>query len=103
MREIPADYLGSPAEGVGAERVPEGERGDERKWCHGRGCDLIMRELLGGTKRFGELRTAIPGISPKTLTDRLRMLADDGLLTRTSGARPVTCAPAGRAPTPPSA
>ena len=44
---------------------------------------LIMRELLGGTKRFGELRAAIPGISPKTLTDRLRMLADDGLLTRT--------------------
>jgi DNA-binding HxlR family transcriptional regulator len=44
---------------------------------------LIMRELLGGTKRFGELRTALPGISPKTLTDRLRTLADDGLLTRT--------------------
>lgn len=44
---------------------------------------LILRELLGGTRRFGELRAALPGISPKTLTDRLRELVDDGLVVRT--------------------
>lgn len=43
---------------------------------------LVLRELLCGTRRFGELRAALPGISPKTLTDRLRDLADAGLLTR---------------------
>lgn len=44
---------------------------------------LVLRELLGGTRRFGELRGALDGISPKTLTDRLRALEDAGLLERT--------------------
>jgi DNA-binding HxlR family transcriptional regulator len=43
---------------------------------------LILRDLLGGTKRFGELRSNLTGISPKTLTDRLRYLEDQGVLTR---------------------
>lgn len=48
----------------------------------GRWATLIVRELLGGSKRFGELRTALEGISPKTLTDRLRHLEAHGVLTR---------------------
>lgn len=43
---------------------------------------LILRELLGGTKRFGELRAAL-GVNPKTLTDRLRDLEARGVLDRT--------------------
>ena len=43
---------------------------------------LIVRDLLSGTKRFGELRKSLVGISPKTLTDRLRGLEEYGLVER---------------------
>jgi DNA-binding HxlR family transcriptional regulator len=43
---------------------------------------LVVRDLLGGTKRFGELRRSLDGISPKTLTDRLRGLEAHGLVER---------------------
>ena len=43
---------------------------------------LVLRELLGGTKRFGELKSALAGISPKTLSDRLRTLEAQGIVTR---------------------
>ena len=33
---------------------------------------LIMRDLLPGTKRFGELKKSIDGISQKVLTTKLR-------------------------------
>lgn len=41
-----------------------------------------MHELLLGVKRFSELQTALSGISPKVLAQRLRMLEERGLLTR---------------------
>jgi DNA-binding HxlR family transcriptional regulator len=44
---------------------------------------LIVRDLLGGMRRFSQLRASLAGISPKTLTDRLRELEDQGLVTRT--------------------
>jgi DNA-binding HxlR family transcriptional regulator len=44
---------------------------------------LIIRDLLTGTKRFGQLRKSVTGISQKVLTDNLRALEQDGLLTRT--------------------
>lgn len=44
---------------------------------------LILRELLGGTKRFGELKKSINGVSQKVLTAQLRAMENSGLLTRT--------------------
>jgi len=44
---------------------------------------LIMRDLLGGVRRFGELRNSLRPISPKTLTDRLRALEEQEIITRT--------------------
>lgn len=43
---------------------------------------LILRDLLGGTKRFGELKKSIGGISQKVLTAQLRDMESSGLLTR---------------------
>ncbi len=43
---------------------------------------LILRGLFNGLKRFGELRRALDPISPKTLTDRLRLLEEKGIVTR---------------------
>ena len=48
----------------------------------GKWTTLILRELLGGTKRFGEIRAVLVGVSPKTLTDRLRELEKGGVVTR---------------------
>lgn len=45
---------------------------------------LIVRELLNGPHRFGQLRDALPGVSAHTLTDRLRRFETYGIVTRTS-------------------
>jgi DNA-binding HxlR family transcriptional regulator len=50
----------------------------------GRWATLIVRELLTGPKRFSELRAALPGISPKTLSSRLQRFVHTGLVTRTA-------------------
>ncbi len=43
---------------------------------------LIIRDLLDGTKRFGELKKAIGNVSQKVLTANQRSMEDSGLLTR---------------------
>lgn len=43
---------------------------------------LILRELMEGTKRFGELKKSIGSISQKVLTANLRSMEESGLLTR---------------------
>jgi DNA-binding HxlR family transcriptional regulator len=53
------------------------------KVLDGKWTTLIVRELLSGPKRFGEIRSALRGPSAKTLTDRLRALEHQGILTRT--------------------
>lgn len=45
---------------------------------------LIVSQLAGGPKRFNELRRAIGGISPDTLTLALKNLEKDGLISRTA-------------------
>jgi len=44
---------------------------------------LIIRELLTGVKRFGELQKNIDGISQKVLTQNLRAMEEDGIIIRT--------------------
>jgi DNA-binding HxlR family transcriptional regulator len=44
---------------------------------------LLLRDLFNGVKRFGKLRRSLHPISPKTLTDRLRLLEERGIVTRT--------------------
>jgi len=43
---------------------------------------LIIRDLLTGTKRFGELRKSLNGISQKVLTQHLRTMEESGLVNR---------------------
>ena len=45
---------------------------------------FILRNLLAGPNRFGELRKTIPGISQKVLTDNLRSMEQDGIVIRTA-------------------
>ena len=44
---------------------------------------LILRDLLPGTKRFGELKKSIGHVSQKVLTAQLREMEESGLLIRT--------------------
>ena len=39
---------------------------------------LIIRDLLPGTKRFGELKKSIGSVSPKVLTSQLRQMEASG-------------------------
>ena len=44
---------------------------------------LILRDLMPGAKRFGELKKSIGTVSQKVLTAQLREMEQSGLLTRT--------------------
>ena len=44
---------------------------------------LILRNLLTRPWRFNELRKSLDGISQKVLTDSLRSMEEDGIITRT--------------------
>lgn len=44
---------------------------------------LIIRNLLARPWRFNELKKALEGISQKVLTDSLRSMEADGIITRT--------------------
>lgn len=44
---------------------------------------LILRDLIPGTKRFGELKKSLGTVSQKVLTAQLRDMETDGLVTRT--------------------
>jgi DNA-binding HxlR family transcriptional regulator len=42
----------------------------------------IVRVLMAGTARFGEIRASIPGLSDRLLSERLKDLEAEGLVTR---------------------
>lgn len=48
-----------------------------RRWTGG-----VVRAMLGGARRFGEIRAAVPGVTDAVLTTRLRELCAVGLATR---------------------
>ena len=43
---------------------------------------LIIRNLLDRPQRFTELKNGVPGISQKVLTDNLRAMEGDGIVSR---------------------
>src|SRR5690606_30040362 len=43
---------------------------------------LMLRDLAEGPRRFSELQRSLCGISPRTLSVRLRSLEDEGILER---------------------
>lgn len=43
---------------------------------------LILRDLISGTKRFGELKKSVGNVSQKVLTAQLRAMEDSGLVNR---------------------
>ncbi len=44
---------------------------------------VILRDLFKGARRFGELQRSLKGISPRTLSMRLKELEDEGIVSRT--------------------
>jgi DNA-binding HxlR family transcriptional regulator len=49
-----------------------------RRWT-----GAILRALLAGATRFGDLAGAIPGVSDRLLSERLKELEEEGLVSRT--------------------
>jgi DNA-binding HxlR family transcriptional regulator len=45
---------------------------------------LLVHDLSEGPRRFSELRRSCPGISPRTLSERLKELEQDAIVTRRS-------------------
>ena len=43
---------------------------------------MILHQLCAGLKRFGELQRLLPGISPKTLSARLKELEKHGVVSK---------------------
>lgn len=54
------------------------------KILDGKWTTLIVRDLIGGKKRYSELQRSLSGISPRLLAARLRLLEQQGILTRTA-------------------
>ena len=49
---------------------------------------ILVHDLSEGSRRFGELERSCAGISPRTLSERLRTLEQEGIVVRRSHASP---------------
>jgi DNA-binding HxlR family transcriptional regulator len=67
------------------------------EWCSVAACveiigakwtALLIHDLSEGPRRFSELEHSCSGISPRTLSDRLRSLEQEGIVVRQSRAGP---------------
>ncbi|WP_279477644.1 winged helix-turn-helix transcriptional regulator [Aureimonas sp. SK2] len=81
-----------------SEKITEGAQSTiaERRWPYRDACAaahalellgerwtlLVIRELMTGPRRFGDLRAGLPGISANVLTQRLEWLEEAGVLVR---------------------
>src|SRR5207253_10384990 len=43
---------------------------------------LVVRDLLGGARRFRDLQTGLPGLAPNILSERLKLMEEHGLVGR---------------------
>jgi len=43
---------------------------------------LVVRDLMGGTKRFKDLQRSLGGVSTRTLVKKLKILEDHGMIRR---------------------
>jgi DNA-binding HxlR family transcriptional regulator len=50
---------------------------------------LILRELVGGPRRYSDLRAELPGIATNLLADRLKELEESGIVDRTELPPPI--------------
>ncbi len=57
---------------------------DVQRLIGGKWCFVVLWHLRGGTRRFAELERAIGDVSAKALTESLRHLEREGLVTRTA-------------------
>lgn len=48
----------------------------------GKWTTLVLRDLLSGKKRFSQLQRSLTGISPRLLSARLKLLEQQGLVSR---------------------
>lgn len=56
---------------------------DVQRLIAGKWCVVVLWHLRGGTRRFAEIERAIGDVSAKALTEALRHLEREGLITRT--------------------
>lgn len=71
------------ADGVAAKKLPACPVETTLTLISNKWKALILRDLLPGTKRFGELKKSIGHVTQKVLTAQLREMEADGLLIRT--------------------
>ncbi len=64
-------------------KLPEGAVEVTLQMLNSKWKFLIIRELLGGTKRFGEIKEGLSTVTQKVLTQNLRELEEKGFVKRT--------------------